>query len=200
MGIFIFYITFFNYFCLDLSQNAPFSHLVIERQKPNPRTRSPPPFSKSSTDLSRKEVKGLKPQDEKQVRQTFDSFCKKVLKYTARELYRKQKKSEMQEVPFSGLSEREFSTLAAVDVYGKVETVFDVQGDAIVVTDGDIAKALRELPDEKREIVLLSYFTGMTDYAIAERMDILRRTVTNRRTSSLRQLKRIMEEQGYERN
>jgi RNA polymerase sigma factor (sigma-70 family) len=140
----------------------------------------------------------LKSQNEKQVRQTFDSFCKSVLKNTAREQYRKQQRQKAQEVPFSDLTDSELAALAAYDVYGMTETVFDVGGDEIVVSDGDIAEALKALPQEKREIVLLSYFTGMTDREIAERMDILRRTVTNRRTSSLRQLKRIMEENGYE--
>jgi RNA polymerase sigma factor (sigma-70 family) len=142
----------------------------------------------------------LNPLEEKKIRQTFDSFCKKLLKNTARELYRKQQREAKREVPFSELSSKEFSTLYAEDSYGMTETVFDVQGDPVVVGDGDIAEALKGLPQEKRDIVLLSYFTGMTDYEISERMDILRRTVTNRRASSLRELKRIMEENGYERN
>ena len=142
----------------------------------------------------------MKPQDEKQVQQTFDSFCKKVLKNTARELYRKNQRQEGQEVPFSGLTTYELSTLSVEDSCDATEAVFDVQGDEIVVTDGDIAEALKGLPQEKRDIVLLSYFLEMTDRKIAERMDILRRTVTNRRTSSLRELKRIMEENGYERD
>jgi RNA polymerase sigma factor (sigma-70 family) len=142
----------------------------------------------------------LNPSNEKQVRQTFDSFCKSVLKNTAHEQYRKQQRKKEQEVMFSELSDSELAALATFDAYGTTETVFDVGGDEIVVSDGDIADALKELPQEKREIVLLSYFTGMTDREIAERMDILRRTVTNRRTSSLRELKRIMEENGYERD
>jgi RNA polymerase sigma factor (sigma-70 family) len=200
VGVFSCSKTIFNFFCQNLSQNAPKSHLVIEGQKPNQRARSPPPFSNSSQEFTRKEVKGLKPQDEKQVQQTFDSFCKKVLKNTARELYRKNQRQESQEVPFSGLTAYEFSALSAEDSYDATEAVFDVQGDEIVVTDGDIAEALKGLPQEKRDIVLLSYFLEMTDRKIAERMDILRRTVTNRRTSSLRELKRIMEENGYERD
>jgi RNA polymerase sigma factor (sigma-70 family) len=142
----------------------------------------------------------LIPHDEKKVQQAFDSFCKKVLKYTARELYREQQRREKQEVPFSELSDSEFSTLATFDTYGTTETVFDVDGDEIVVNDGDLAEALKKLPKERRDIMLLSYFTDKTDYEIAERFDLLRRTVTYRRTSSLRQLKEIMEGNGYERD
>jgi RNA polymerase sigma factor (sigma-70 family) len=189
-----------NFFRRDLSQNTLKSHLVIEGQKPNPRARSPPPFSKPQPDSTRKEVNGLNPSKEKQVWQTFDLFCKRLLSNTAKELYRKQQRQKAHETPFSELSDGELAALCAEDSYGNVEEVFDVLGDAVVVNDGDIAEALKGLPPEKRDIVLLSYFIGMTDREIAERMDIMRRTVTNRRASSLRELKRIMEENGYERD
>jgi RNA polymerase sigma factor (sigma-70 family) len=70
----------------------------------------------------------------------------------------------------------------------------------VAVSDSDLAEALKGLSQERRDIVLLSYFIGMTGREIAERMDIIRRTVSNRRTSSLRELKKIMEENGYERD
>jgi RNA polymerase sigma factor (sigma-70 family) len=190
----------FSIFRRDLSQNAPKSHLVLEGQKPNPRARSPPPFSTPQPDSTRKEVNGLNPSKEKRVWQTFDLFCKRLLSNTAKELYRKQQRRKAHETPFSELSDGELAALCAEDSYGSVEEVFDVLGDAVVVKDGDIAEALKGLPPEKRDIVLLSYFIGMTDREIAERMDIMRRTVTNRRASSLRELKRIMEENGYERD
>lgn len=142
----------------------------------------------------------MNPSKEKQVWQTFDLFCKRLLSNTAKELYRKQQRQKAHETPFSELSDGELAALCAEDTYGSVEEVFDVLGDAVVVNDGDIAEALKGLPPEKRDIVLLSYFIGMTDREIAERMDIMRRTVTNRRASSLRELKRIMEENGYERD
>jgi hypothetical protein len=60
----------------------------------------------------------LNPLEEKKIRQTFDSFCKKLLKNTARELYRKQQREAKREVPFSELSSKEFSSLYAEDSYG----------------------------------------------------------------------------------
>jgi DNA-binding NarL/FixJ family response regulator len=38
----------------------------------------------------------------------------------------------------------------------------------------------------------------MTDKEIAERLNLVRRTVAYRRTSSLQELKKIMEENAYE--
>jgi RNA polymerase sigma factor (sigma-70 family) len=142
----------------------------------------------------------MTPIDEKQVWQTFDLFCKRTLSNTAKELYREQQKRKAQETPFSELSPSDLAALYAEDSYGEVEEVFDVQGAPVVVSDSDFAEALKGLSQERRDIVLLSYFIGMTDREIAERMDIMRRTVSNRRTSSLRELKKIMEENGYERD
>ena len=67
------------------------------------------------------------------------------------------------------MSAHDLANLYAEDSYGDVEEVFDVQGDPVVVIDSDIAEALKGLTQEKRDIVLLSYFIGMTDYQIAKR-------------------------------
>ena len=50
----------------------------------------------------------------------------------------------------------------------------------------------------RRDIVLLAYLLGMTDVEIAKRLGLNRSTVQYRRTSTLEQLRKIMEENGYE--
>jgi RNA polymerase sigma factor (sigma-70 family) len=140
----------------------------------------------------------VKPKDESHVRHEFDSFCKKVLKYNARNYYEKQKERGEREASIAELSEQELSSLSYCDEYAIEETVFDVQGESVSVRDGDLAQAIAALPKEKRDIVLLSYFVGMSDCEIAECMELVRRTVTYRRASSLRELKKRLEEIGYE--
>jgi RNA polymerase sigma factor (sigma-70 family) len=140
----------------------------------------------------------VNPKDENHVRHRFDSYCKKVLKGAARNHYEAQRKRAEREVPLSQLSEQELSKLTALDEYFEDGAVFDVRGEAVGVFDGDIADALKKLPQDKRDIVLLSYFMELTDYEIADRLNMVRRTVTHRRTSSLRELKTILEEYGYE--
>ena len=49
------------------------------------------------------------------------------------------------------------------------------------------------LPDDRRDIVLLAYFLDMTDREIAEKLDMVRRTVQYKRTQSLKELKKEME-------
>jgi RNA polymerase sigma factor (sigma-70 family) len=128
----------------------------------------------------------------------FDSFCKKVLRGTVRNHYAAQKRRAEREVNLSELSDAELAKLATVDVYSLDETVFDVDGEVITVQDTDLADALKQLSPDKLEIVLLSYFTGMTDREIAERIDVARRTVAYRRTSSLRELRKLLEVNGHE--
>lgn len=140
----------------------------------------------------------MKPRNEDEVRQMFDSFCKKVLRGTVRNHYAAQKRRAEREVNLSELSDAELAKLATVDVYSLDETVFDVDGEVITVQDTDLADALKQLSPDKLEIVLLSYFTGMTDREIAERIDVARRTVAYRRTSSLRELRKLLEVNGHE--
>ena len=53
--------------------------------------------------------------------------------------------------------------------------------------------ALAVLPDDKRDIVLLAYFLDMTDQEIADKLDMVRRTVQYKRAQSLKELKKEME-------
>lgn len=49
------------------------------------------------------------------------------------------------------------------------------------------------LSDDKRDIVLLAYFLDMTDQEIADKLDMVRRTVQYKRAQSLKELKKEME-------
>ena len=71
-------------------------------------------------------------------------------------------------------------------------------GFEISIKDELLAEALKTLPQDRREIILLSYFLGMTDPEIAEHLNLVRRTVAYRRTSTLQALKKCMEEKADE--
>ena len=55
-----------------------------------------------------------------------------------------------------------------------------------------------EVPEEKRDTVLLYYFFEMSDPEIAKLLNISRSTVQYRRTSSFELLKRYLEERAYD--
>ena len=56
-----------------------------------------------------------------------------------------------------------------------------------------LAQALTELPDEKRDILLLSYFLDMTDREIADKLNMVRYTIQRKRVKSLKEMKQRLE-------
>ena len=125
----------------------------------------------------------------------FDCFCKKVLKNEVRDHYDEMKRQREKEVSFSELSERELGQLSTSDKYFEKEQVFDVQGLDVVVNGEAIAQALKNLPQRNRDIILLSYFLELSDGEIGKKLDMVRSTVQYRRTSTLRELRKFMEEE-----
>ena len=80
--------------------------------------------------------------------------------------------------------------------FDEAEKYFVVGGKEI--TAKLLAEALRSLPEEKREAVLLYYFFDMSETEIAKLNNIPRTTVRYRRTSSFELLKRYLEEHAYD--
>jgi len=125
----------------------------------------------------------------------FDAFCKKVLRNDVRNYYDEVKRLRSKEVSFSELSELELEQLSTTDKYFVTEQTFNVLGNEIIVNDESIAEALRNLPERNRDIILLSYFLELSDGEIGKKLNLIRSTVQYQRTSTLRELKKIMEEE-----
>lgn len=135
----------------------------------------------------------LTPSQKKTVRHQFDSFCRKVLREEARDHMKHIVWLSSHEVTLSELSEEQTTQLYVVDDYPSEQFHFRVQGFSITVKDEILADALTTLSDEKRDIVLLSYFLDMTDQEIADQLNLVRRTVQYKRTSSLKEIKQKLE-------
>lgn len=134
-----------------------------------------------------------------QIRCAFNGFCKQVLKREAMNAHRDTKRQQLREVTFSDLSPQEEKQLFVYDQYfadDEAEKYFVVGGKEI--TAKLLAEALRSLPEEKREAVLLYYFFDMSETEIAKLNNIPRTTVRYRRTSSFELLKRYLEEHAYD--
>jgi DNA-directed RNA polymerase specialized sigma24 family protein len=97
------------------------------------------------------------------------------------------------EVSFSDLLEEELERLCVLDEYPSEQYRFDFQGYRVMIRDERLADALSALSDEQRETVLLSYFLDMSDREIGEKLNIVRRTVQRRRTSSITEMRKRME-------
>ena len=83
------------------------------------------------------------------------------------------------------------------DKYFEDEHIFNVLDKEIVVMGNVLAEAIRALPQQKRDVILLSYFVGMTDKEIGEHLGAIQQTIFKRRISSLKQLKELLEKEGF---
>lgn len=78
------------------------------------------------------------------------------------------------------------------------EYIFDVQGLPVVVNGNILADALAQLPEGKRDVILLSYFLGMTDREISEKLNIVHQAVSKRRHATLKELREYLVKEGFE--
>ena len=110
----------------------------------------------------------------------FDCLTKKVIKRAAMKYNRDISRRLKHEV---------------YDKYSSDYTAFNVLGMEVQVSDDQLSKALKCLPERKRNIILLSYFMDMSDAEIGELMNVVRTTVYRHRTSTLEELRKMMEEE-----
>ena len=88
--------------------------------------------------------------------------------------------------------------LFQVDKYFHDDHVFEVLGKQVVVTGDLLAEAIAKLPDKKRDIILLSYFRGLSDREISEHLHVVRQAVSKHRAGILRELREILQKEGFE--
>ena len=109
-----------------------------------------------------------------QIRCAFNGFCKQALKREAMNAHRDTKRQQSREVTFSDLSPLEESQLVTYDRYfadDEAEQSFIIAGKEI--TAKLLAEALRSLPEEKRETILLYYFFDMSETEISRLCETL---------------------------
>ncbi|WP_287487476.1 sigma-70 family RNA polymerase sigma factor [Blautia sp.] len=103
----------------------------------------------------------MKDSYEQRIQNQFGAFCVKVLKNEARYIQREYTRLRDQEKSLGELTAFELEQTAVWDKHFLDEHVFDVQGLPVVVTGNLLADALAQLPEGKRDVILLSYFLGM---------------------------------------
>ena len=128
----------------------------------------------------------------------FDSFCKKVLKNEVRNYYKEMERLRNNEVSFSELTAAELDQLSATDRYFATAQIFNVQGNDIIVNSDSLSTALKTLPQNKRDIILLSYFLELSDMEIGEKLNLIRSTVQYRRSSALRELRKFLRKEFFD--
>ena len=140
----------------------------------------------------------MKDSNEQRIQNQFGAFCVKVLKNEARCIQREYAHRREQEKPLDDLTASELEQTATWDKYFMDEHVFEVQGLPVVVTGDLLAESIAQLPEGKRDVILLSYFLGMSDREISERLNVVRQTTSKRRLVTLKELREYLMKEGFE--
>lgn len=135
---------------------------------------------------------------EEDTQRVFDCYCKRILKNEAINIQKHNQYMNSKQVSFTELTPEQFAQICSCDEYSSDYSRFKVLEYDIAVKDELLAEALQELPERKRDIILLSYFLDYNDVEIAELLNLVRRTVNDQRNKALKDLKNRMEGNQHE--
>ena len=135
--------------------------------------------------------------NDQRIQNQFGGFCTKVLKNEAKYIQREDARLRDRQKSINDLSTFEEEQIAVTDKYFVDEHIFEVLGLPVVVTGDLLAEALERLPEGKRNVILLSYYLGMTDHEISELFNVVRQTITKRRNVALKELRKYLMKEGF---
>ena len=135
---------------------------------------------------------------EKRVQNQFGRFCTKVLKNEARHIHREYARQREREMSIDDLTSHELEQISHEDQYFNSEHIFEVDGLPVVVVGDTLATAIARLSPINQEVILKSYFLGITDREISEQMGVCRQSITKCRNGALKLLRTLLLKEGYE--
>ncbi|ASA25676.1 sigma factor-like helix-turn-helix DNA-binding protein [Paenibacillus donghaensis] len=125
----------------------------------------------------------------------FDYICKRAMDDERKDYMEILSRQSKREISFSDMGDYLVNQFSVVDSYSTDFQMFTCNGFTVGVESYLLSEALRNLPNKKREIILLYYFMDMNDTEIAELLKLNRSTLYRHRTSGLAFIKKFMEEQ-----
>lgn len=125
--------------------------------------------------------------------QSFDAFCKKVIRNEAINIHKHLIALAEKEMPLSALSGSDISALCYEDVYHPYQRTYYVQGRPIRIHDPILGETLQFLTPSRRDVILLCFFLDYSDSDIARLLRISSPTVSARKTIALKKLKELLE-------
>ncbi len=140
----------------------------------------------------------MKDSYEQRVQNQFGGFCTRVLKNEANRIHNEYARQRELEKSLDAVTPEQLEQIAVTDQYFQDDHVFEVLGKQVVVTGDLLAEAIAKLPDRKRNIILLTYFLGLTDREISKYLNIVHQTVSKNRIRILKELREILEKEGFE--
>ena len=124
----------------------------------------------------------------------FDYICKLAMEDERKDYFKQLSRLAKHEVSFSEIGDYLVSQFATTDSYVTDFQIFMLNGISISIENDLLSEALRNLPSNKRNILLLFYFMNMSDSEIADMLKVNRSTVYRHRTGGLAMMKKFMEE------
>ncbi|WVT92548.1 sigma-70 family RNA polymerase sigma factor [Enterococcus durans] len=126
----------------------------------------------------------------------FDYICKRAMEDERKDYYKYLSRLSKHEISFSDVGDYIVSQFFTMDNSNETTDfqIYTLNGVTVGIEHDLLSEALRELPDKKREILLLYYFMDMNDLEIAELLKLNRSTIYRHRTSGLALIKKFMEE------
>ena len=136
--------------------------------------------------------------DKVKLQNQFGSFCTKVLKNEMKSIQREYTKIRNREVSLESLyNDRDAIELSYFDNYFRNAYVVDVYGLPVIINGDYFAKAMLQLPEMKRSIILLSYFLRLSDREIGELINVGRKSVYKHRRDGLEILRENFEKEDW---
>ncbi|MBP3360418.1 MAG: sigma-70 family RNA polymerase sigma factor [Clostridia bacterium] len=123
-------------------------------------------------------------------------YCIRILHNEICDIYREQNRKHANGITIVPL---EYADNVGVwDEYFQNEHIFNVLGQTVSVKSDQLADAIEKLPQDKRDIILLSYFLGMSDKDIGRNINTIPQTVFQRRHRALRLLRKVLRKEERE--
>ncbi|HDN2517201.1 TPA: sigma-70 family RNA polymerase sigma factor [Clostridioides difficile] len=133
--------------------------------------------------------------NEKYKQHAFDSYCKKVIKNEARNIYKEFERKSKREISLEQLTMKDIDKISISPEYFFEESSIKCKEEVIQINDEHIMEIIMSLPEKQRSIILFSYCFNMSDSEIAEELNLVRRTVSRYRNKALIELRKYLEEE-----
>lgn len=133
-------------------------------------------------------------QFQKYQKESFDAFCKSVIRNESAKAHAKLNYRAEIESTFSDLSDAELNLFHTFDDYHPYCKTFPVREYTVHVYDPTLGEILQHLSPQRRDVLLMGYFLGFNDNQISKLLHIDHKTVDYRRTEGLRRLKELLED------
>ena len=128
-------------------------------------------------------------QDIERILHKFDTYIKKVVKNCAINLWKVRQRRWKHERLMSELPDRVSMNLQGTQDIPYDSILFNVFHTKVAIQNEQLSKQLADLSEKKRQILLLYYFIGMTDYEIGQAMRISYENVKKTRNRTLTEMK-----------